>query len=163
MIAMDPVESADTRKRVGRKLVFHNGIDLVAFKRMPVYVAVPKAKAKAMTSRMIQRRDSGWSHPKGKTDFAMRVSPMTIKIERIINPLATQDVLGFKQAYKNLLLMPRSKIRNGAPMATRIGPHNKAAFARSKGKPQRYTLLEGLTNQLMRVPMAKEPAPIPAR
>jgi hypothetical protein len=35
-MAIDPVESADTRKRRGRRLVFHKGIDLVAFRRIPV-------------------------------------------------------------------------------------------------------------------------------
>jgi hypothetical protein len=36
MIAIDPVERAETRKRRGRRFVFHKGIDLVAFKRIPV-------------------------------------------------------------------------------------------------------------------------------
>lgn len=102
---------------------------------------------------MCQRADSGWSHSKGKTDFAKRTSPKTIKMERIRNPRATHDVLGFRQAYKNLFLMPRSKIRKGAPMATRIGPHKMAAFAGSKGRPQINTTLEGLTNQWMMAPI----------
>src|SRR4030042_5005018 len=106
-----------------------------------------------MTSRMCQRPDSGWSHSKDKTDFVRRTSPKIIKAERMINPRATQDVLGFKQAYKNLFLIPRSKIRKGAPMATRMGPHKMAAFAGSKGRPQINTALEGLMNQWMMEPM----------
>src|SRR4030065_2413337 len=103
---------------------------------MPVYKAVAKPKAMVMTSAIVQKVDSTWTHSKGKTDFARRISPNTMKMERIRNPRATQDVLGFRQAYKNLLLMPRSRIRKGAPMATRMGPHKIAAFAKSKGNPQ---------------------------
>jgi hypothetical protein len=35
-MAIDPVESPDTRKRRGRRPVFHKGIDFVAFRRIPV-------------------------------------------------------------------------------------------------------------------------------
>ena len=81
------------------------------------------------------------------------------------NPRATQDVLGFRQAYRNLLLMPRSRIRNGALMATRIGPQRIAAFAGSKGTLNIgiWINFEGSMDQSMTVPMIKEPAPIPAK
>ena len=36
IIDIDPVESADTRKRRGSRLVFHKGTDFVAFRRIPV-------------------------------------------------------------------------------------------------------------------------------
>jgi hypothetical protein len=36
MMAIDPVESPDTKKRRGRRLVFHKGMDFVAFRRIPV-------------------------------------------------------------------------------------------------------------------------------
>src|SRR4030042_3658270 len=93
-------------------------------------MAVPKAKAKANTSRILQRGDSAWSHSKGRTDLARRTRPKTMKMERIINPRATQEVLGFRQAYMNLHLIPRSKIRKGAPTETMIGPHKIGTFER---------------------------------
>jgi hypothetical protein len=51
-------------------------------------------------------------------------------MERIINPRATQEVLGFRQAYMNLHLIPRSKIRKGVPMATITGPQRIGTLER---------------------------------
>ena len=93
-------------------------------------MAVPKAKAKAMISMIRQRRDSGWSHSKGRMDLAKRARPIIMKMERMINPRATQEVLGFRQAYMNLHLIPRSKMRKGAPMATMIGPQRIGTLKR---------------------------------
>jgi len=105
-------------------------------------MAVPKAKTKAMTSGMYQRADSAWSHSKGKTDFVRRSSPKTIKMERMRNPRATQDVLGFRQAYMNLRLIPKSKIRKGAPMETMIGPQKIGTLVRSRRYPK--MVMEGI-------------------
>jgi hypothetical protein len=52
------------------------------------------------------------------------------------NPRATQDVLGFRQAYINLRLIPKSKIRKGAPMETMIGPQKIGTFVRSRRYPK---------------------------
>jgi hypothetical protein len=54
-------------------------------------------------------------------------------MERIINPRATQEVLGFRQAYMNLHLIPKSKTRQGALMATMIGPQKIGSFERVRG------------------------------
>src|SRR4030042_5247723 len=93
-------------------------------------MAVPRAKIKAMISTMRQGTDSTWSHSKGRTDLARRARPKIMKMERMINPRATQEVLGFRQAYMNLHLIPRSKMRKGAPMQTMIGPHKIGTFER---------------------------------
>jgi hypothetical protein len=85
-------------------------------------MAVPKAKTSAMNSGIRQKAESAWSHLKGRIDLARRTNPKMMKMERIINPRATQEVFGFRQAYINLHFIPRSKIRNGAPIATMIGP-----------------------------------------
>lgn len=132
-------------------------------------MAVPKAKMKAMISGIRQRTDPGWSHSKGRIDLARRTRPRTMKTERMINPRATQEVLGFKQAYMNLHLIPRSKTRKGAPMATMIGPHRIGRLERFRAKPKASTEewmngeFDFTPSQWIRVPMINEPAPIPAR
>src|SRR3989304_9943867 len=93
-------------------------------------MAVPRAKTKAMISTMRQGKDSAWSHSKGRTDLARRARPKIMKMERMINPRATQEVLGFRQAYMNLHLIPKSKIRQGALIATMIGPQKIGTFER---------------------------------
>ena len=100
-------------------------------------MAVPRAKTKAMISGMRQRTDSAWSHSKGRTDLARRTRPKIMKMERIINPQATQEVLGFRQAYMNLHLIPKSKMRKGAPMATMIGPQRIGTLERFRVWPKR--------------------------
>src|SRR4030067_2266990 len=99
-------------------------------------MAVPRAKIKAMISTMRQGTDSTWSHSKGRTDLARRARPKIMKMERMINPRATHEVLGFRQAYMNLHLIPRSNIRKGAPIATMTGPHRISALERFKVWPK---------------------------
>ena len=93
-------------------------------------MAVAKAKRRAMASGIRHSVESAWSHSKGRMDLARRTRPKTMKMERMINPRATQEVLGFRQAYINLHLIPRSKIRKGAPMATMIGPQKIGTLER---------------------------------
>lgn len=91
-----------------------------------------------------------------------------MKMERMTNPRATQEVLGFRQAYINLHLIPRSKIRKGVPMATITGPQRIGTAERFRVRPKR-SMEERMggsnltLNQPIRVPMINAPAPIPAR
>ena len=69
------------------------------------------------------------------------------------NPRATQEVLGFKHAYKNLFLIPKSRMRKGAPVATKMGPQRSAGFAMSRLNPKKVMGTVGLTNQLIIIPI----------
>jgi hypothetical protein len=107
-------------------------------------MAVARAKITLITSSKIQRDDLSVSHGKAKIDPARLASPRRINAERIRNPRATQDVLGLRHAVKNFSFLPRSRMRNGAPRATKMGPQRRAEFERSKGMLQNRIVFEGL-------------------
>src|SRR4030042_3385229 len=107
-------------------------------------MAVAKANITLMISKINQRTLRAPNVSGDRTETARTTKPKTIKAERMMNPLATHDVLGLRHAVKNLCFLPRSRIKNGAPIATRMGPQRSAPRVRVKGTPKSTSDLDGV-------------------